>query len=76
MVLLLDKLVLGVDLYLSIEFSVSSLFFLKVYNFSLNVCDLYVLSIVSIFFFDDIGDVLASSKTVFLISLICQLCRY
>ena len=42
----------------------------------LGVCDLSVLSTVSLFFFAGIGDVLALSTKFLLISLICQLCQF
>ena len=62
-VLLLDQLVLGVDIYLSIVLSVSVLFFYEVSTVSLDICDLSILSTVSIFSFSDIEDVLASLTT-------------
>ena len=65
MVLLLDKLVLGLDLDLSFVLSVSVLLFLEVPTVSLDVCDLSVLSTVSISWFSDIGDVLAYLTKIF-----------
>ena len=66
LVLLLDKIVLGVypDLYFVL--SVSVLLFLVVSTVSLNVCYFSVLSTVSIFIFAHIGDVLDSLTTSFL----------
>ena len=74
--LLLDKLVLGVDLNLTIVLSVSVLLFLDVSTVSLDVCDLSVFPTVPILFFDMIGYVLASLTTFYLISLPCQMRQY
>ena len=65
MLLLLDKLVLGVDLGLSIELGVSFLLFLGVLTVYLGVFNFFVLSTVSIYFFSDIGYVLDSLTTPF-----------
>ena len=75
-VLLLDKLVTVIELDLSNLSTVSFLLVLEVSTVYLDVCDLSVLYIVSIFFFAEIGDVLASLTTFTLISLFCQLCQY
>ena len=76
MVLLLDQLVPGiylylsilltvsvilVDLYLSIVLTVSFLLLLEVSTVFFNACDLSVVLTVSILFFDEIGEGVASS---------------
>ena len=62
-VILLYKLVTGIDLDLYIVLTVSVLLSLEVSTVSLDVCYFSVLSNVLIFFFSDIGNVLASLTT-------------
>ena len=91
MVLLLDKLVLGIDLDLSNMFSVSVilvyldlsidltlsvLLLLVVSIVLLDACDFYIFLTVSIFFFSKIRGVMASFTTVGFFSLFCQPCQY